>query len=61
MRIIKNIIIILIINCLSIFASKIDFIDFNLSIPIGGSYNFLNGSINENNVAANPSLLIPIP
>ena len=61
MKIIKNIIIILIINCLSIFASNIDFIDFNLSIPIGGSHNFLNGSINENKVAANPSLLIPIP
>ena len=60
MKIIRNIIIILTINCLSVFASDIDFIDFNLSIPIGGNYNFLNGSINENNFTANPLLLIPI-
>ncbi|CRF35119.1 Conserved hypothetical membrane protein [Brachyspira suanatina] len=58
MRIIKNIIIILIIKVFSLFA--VDFIDFNLSIPIGGSYNFLNASINENNFVQTPSLLIPI-
>ena len=57
MRIIRNIIIILIIKVFSLFA--VDFIDFNLSVPIGGSYNFLNASINENNFVQTPSLLIP--
>ncbi|WP_028330998.1 hypothetical protein [Brachyspira alvinipulli] len=57
MRIIRNIIIILTINCFNIFALNID---FNLSIPMGANYDFLNVSIDENMLLAN-SPINPIP
>ncbi|WP_295159043.1 hypothetical protein [uncultured Brachyspira sp.] len=57
MRITKIIIIMLIIKSLSIFAA--DFIDFNLSVSMGGNYNFFDGSIGDSVISA-PNLMIPI-